>query len=347
MARRPNDKPWFHESSGFFCATIYRKRVYLDRDYKVACRKLKQQRAAERRGESPTRDWLDASFGELADLFLDDINSRRAPGTYRNYRERLLRGMRLIGTDVRVGEFRRFHLNRIEQKMTGDFSPTTIRDTLAVTQQVFSWAVRNDLLDLNPVVGYQKPAGRNRSRLTMPDEFQSLLRHTDACFRRFLIALRMTGCRPGELRCLTWLMVDFEQGLWVIPQHKTITMQREPAPRIIPLPDSILRMCQWLANRQPHQPTDHVFLNMRHRPYTKDCVVTKMSRLRERAGIEQKAGENLVLYTNRHTYATNAIGNVSDTELAALLGHTTTRTLRHYVHLNADRLREIQRRAQG
>ncbi len=72
-----------------------------------------------------------------------------------------------------------------------------------------------------------------------------------------------------------------------------------------------------------------------------------MARLRTRAGIETKSGEDLVLYSNRHTYGTNAAGKVSDMELAELMGHTDTRTTRRYVHLNADRLQDIQKRIQG
>jgi site-specific recombinase XerD len=72
-----------------------------------------------------------------------------------------------------------------------------------------------------------------------------------------------------------------------------------------------------------------------------------MSRIRERAGIEVKGGEQLVLYSNRHTFGTEAAGKVSDIELAELMGHTQVRSTRRYVHLNASHLHDIRRRAQG
>lgn len=346
MPRKPADKPWLHKSSQMWCITLDGKRQYLDRDYKVACRKLRKVRADQERLRQGGREWLDAQFADLADEFLTDVKARRAAGTYRNYREQLLRAMRAFGTGLRVGDVRKLHLAKVEQVMADGFSPATVRDTIAAVQMVYNWAVRNDMLDLNPLSGYQKPAAGGRSRILTPDEFQSLLRHADVRFRRFLLALRFTGCRPGELRALTWTMADFDAGLWVLPKHKTVTMQREPRPRIIPLPLPILRMCVLIYGHG--KPDDeHVFLNAHGQPYSKDCVVKKMSRIRKRAGIEMKAGENLVLYSNRHTFATNSIGNVADTELAELLGHTTTRTLRRYVHLNSDRLHEIQRRALG
>jgi integrase len=69
-----------------------------------------------------------------------------------------------------------------------------------------------------------------------------------------------------------------------------------------------------------------------------------MRRVRKRAGIQIKADEQLVLYSARHTFATQAAGSVSDMELAELMGHTTTQTTKRYVHLNASRLRDIRRR---
>jgi integrase len=72
-----------------------------------------------------------------------------------------------------------------------------------------------------------------------------------------------------------------------------------------------------------------------------------MRRLRERAGLGPRAGENIVLYTTRHTFGTATVGKVSDIELAELMGHTDAATTRRYVHLNLERLREIRKRAQS
>jgi site-specific recombinase XerD len=71
-----------------------------------------------------------------------------------------------------------------------------------------------------------------------------------------------------------------------------------------------------------------------------------MKRLRERAGIVASTGEQLVLYSCRHTFGTEYTGRVTDIELAELMGHTEVRTTHRYVHLNVDRLHDIRRRAQ-
>ena len=66
-------EPWPHKPSGFWCKKIQGKRHYLDRDYKAAKRKLRKILDAIARGESNSRDWLEAPFCTLADEFLTDI----------------------------------------------------------------------------------------------------------------------------------------------------------------------------------------------------------------------------------------------------------------------------------
>jgi len=346
MARKASDKPWLHNASGWWCATLNGKRKKLDKDFVAACRKLKALRVQAKKGLIGNRDWWDAPFSQLADEYLDDIKARKEPATYRSFRYGILRALKIVGTTVRVAELRKIHLAKIDQQMRkDDYSPTTIKDTITTVQGVLNWAVEFELIDATPLPRYKKPAARCRTRVITRDEFGALLRHSDRNFQRFLMGLRLTGCRPGELRSLIWEWVDLDQELWIIPEHKTITRQREPRPRMIPLSPKILRMCRRLAQK-PHLPSDHVFLNKHGKPYTKDCVVRKMDRLRDQAGIKTKGGERLVIYCIRHAFGTDNAGKVSDIELAEVMGHTETRMTRRYVHSSADRLRGIQRRLQ-
>lgn len=347
MARKPSEKPWLQGATSWWCATISGKRVYLDKDYTAACRKLKSLRARAKQEVVENRDWLNATFSDLADEYLDHIKDTKKTNSYRAFRFGILRGLKILGCSVRVCELRRLHMAKIHREMKkAGYSDTTIKDTITTFRQVLNWAVENEYIDTSPIPRYKDcPKARGRTRTVTKSEFKALLRHTDRPFRRFLIALLRTGCRPGELRSLIWEWVDLEQGLWIIPEHKTITRTKEPLPRIIPLPRTVLMMCRWLA-RKPHKPEAHVFLNARGRPYTKDCLVEKMDRLRTRAGIAEKGGERLVLYSHRHTFGTESVGKVGDMELAELMGHTDPAMTKRYVHLNAERLKEIQRRAQ-
>jgi integrase len=347
MPRKPSDKPWLHNASGWWCATLNGKRKKLDKDFVAACRKLKTLRTQAKKGIVGNRQWWDATFSELADEYLDDIQAHKKPATYRSFRYGILRALKIIGTTVRVCELRKNHLRTIHKQLHKDgYSPTTIKDTITTVQGVLNWAVEFEMIDMTPLPRYKKPAALTRNRVITKEEFGSLLRHSDRNFRRFLIALRLTGCRPGELSGLIWAWVDLAQGLWIIPEHKTITRQKHPKPRMIPLPPTVLRICRWLA-RNPHLPSDHVFLNKLGLPYSKDCLVKKMARLRDRAGIEAIGGERLVLYSHRHTFGTESAGKVSDIELSELMGHTEVRMTQRYYHVSPERLLDIQRRLQA
>ncbi len=104
MPKLPPNEPWHHEASGFWCKKVAGKLHYLDHDYKVAKRKLRRILDDVARGESPSADWLEAPFSSLADEFLTDIKACQAAGTYRNYREQLLRAMKIFGATLPVGD---------------------------------------------------------------------------------------------------------------------------------------------------------------------------------------------------------------------------------------------------
>jgi site-specific recombinase XerD len=72
-----------------------------------------------------------------------------------------------------------------------------------------------------------------------------------------------------------------------------------------------------------------------------------MDSVRERAGIEVKGGEQIVLYSQRHSFGSESVGKVSDIELAELMGHTEPRMTQRYIHLNIAHLKDIQKRAAG
>ena len=52
------------------------------------------------------------------------------------------------------------------------------------------------------------------------------------------------------------------------------------------------------------------------------------------------------MYSARHTFGTESVGKVGDMELAELMGHTDPAMTKRYVHLSAERLKDIQRRVQ-
>jgi integrase len=76
------------------------------------------------------------------------------------------------------------------------------------------------------------------------EEFRQLLRHSDADFRRVLIWLHATGCRPGELLALRWRHVHLARGVVLLDQHKTL--KKTGRPRVIALAPAAVKLLAWI-----------------------------------------------------------------------------------------------------
>jgi integrase len=238
----------------------------LGHEYQVARHKFRRLLSDQQRGDPLGRDWLDASFEDLAQEFLSDVQQRRPASTYADYRYCLPRALKHLGPTVRVGELRKFHWAKIEQALAAKGnSPTTVRKTLSAVELVLNWAVAMEFLTSSPLGRYRKPQARGRTRTLDKGERYRMRRSVSRPFRLVLWALLRTGARPGEVRAVTWDEMDWAAGQWRLAEHKTHTRQKHPEPRHIVLDDSMLRLCRLLAARQ-HSPSDHIFLNTRDKP---------------------------------------------------------------------------------
>lgn len=227
---------------------------------------------------------------------------------------------------------------------------------IAVVLRPFNWAVKKRLIPTNPFRGAEKPVGDPRRPLT-DQEFCLLLRSTcpkengiypsgrkvypsdrkkrkkpspGARFRQVLFFLRLTGARPGELCNLQWEDIDLDNKVIILRQHKT--SKKTHKPRVIPLHPVIVKLLIYI--RRLEQNSSHVFLNHRTNPWNKNSLSQRMQRARKAVGIASDAK----LYGLRHGFGTRAVLNGVDIKtLAELMGHTSTRTTEHYLHLAGHR----------
>src|SRR5262249_44851072 len=138
-------------------------------------------------------------------------------------------------------------------------------------------------------------------------EFQTLLRGSDRAFRRFLVFLKFTGCRPGEAASMRWADVRFEEGSVVLQEHKTA--RKTGRPRIIPLVPKGKKPLLWVgANAKATGngfDQDRVFVNRRGNALSRGWLSLKMQRLRRRLELPQ----GVTLYGLRHRYGLMGIRN--------------------------------------
>jgi integrase len=218
------------------------------------------------------------------------------------------------------------------------------RCVVSTIKRAFSWAMEMELTDRNPFARMRANRGPAQRRRPMTDEeFQILLRGSDPRFRRFLIFLKFTGCRPGEAANMRWANVHFDEGAVVLQEHKTA--RKTGRARIIPLVTTVVKLLQWI---RAHQGTvkqvdaqDHVFTNRRGNALSRGWLSLKMQRLRKRLGI----ANGVTYYGLRHRYGLMGIKKGVNLKLLSLcMGHARTQMTEHYI-MEAGLTHQVQQAA--
>jgi integrase len=164
-----------------------------------------------------------------------------------------------------LGECRPFDLQCWLNEQTQYRSEWYIRCVLSTIKRAFNWAVEMELVHRNPFAKMRSRGCLERRRPMTDVEFQTLLRGSDPTFRRLLLVLKFTGCRPGEATSMRWSEVRFEEESIVLRAHKTA--RKTGRPRVIPLVPTVIKLLVWMRSHcsQPSNPTcqNHVFTNGR------------------------------------------------------------------------------------
>lgn len=287
------------------------------------------------------KSYPDLTVLQLVDLFLDAVKVEKSVHTYADYQRWLHEFAKQHG-NRRVRDITRLMTQQFknewsikEYKPGKPYKPKTINHALIGLKRCWNWGIDTGLVaPPSPFAKLPLLYAEGRQRLAAPSEFQSLLRHAGGVdFLHVLLAMRYTPARPGDIRVLTYSMVDWAKHVWVIPRHKTSRTMKKPKPRIIPMPPVIEKLLRHRLQRFGR--TERVFTNRRGRPWKKDALVLRMRRVRKRAGIKpDENGESITLYSNRHTLLTQAARNgVTGPQLQLLGGWTSLAMAEKYVHL--------------
>jgi integrase len=228
------------------------------------------------------------------------------------------------------------------------YKPKTINHAIISLRRAFNWAADNELLPegRNPFARLKLLPCQGRKRVATQEEYEALLRHcTDDHFRDVLVAMRHTPARPGDIRNLTWAMVQWDRRRWVLSEHKTTRTARVPKPFIIGMNDAVEAVLR--ERLAKYGRGERVFLNEDGRPWTRNALGLRMRRLRKRAGVKpDERGEEFVLYTNRHSFISRAgmDPTIPEAVRVDMAGHTDGRTTRLYTHIHDEAVAEAGRR---
>lgn len=270
MARDP--KPWFREGRGIWCVTVGGVRHNLGPDRAEAMQRF----YALMRRPKPVRKVAAASLPAVADAFLEWCKQHRSAATFRWYLDHLQ-------------DFLRKHPGLTFERMSpllvqqwaadGHDNVNTRRNRLRAVKRCLRWAAQNELIDRNPLVGIEIPAGQPREVYVGPEEFERLLSvvHDDT-FVELLRVTYETGCRPQESLRLEARHCDFEHARWVFPRGEAKVKSR---PRVVYLSEYALAVTRRLAAASP---TGLLFRNSAGQPWTPLSVNCAFDRIQTRMG---------------------------------------------------------------
>jgi integrase len=195
-------------------------------------------------------------------------------------------------------------------------------------KRAFSFAWNKGLVGAHPLKGVSYAPGK-RGEPMSEEQFRFILRNVSAEFRRVLLFLWWTGCRPIELCQLKWEFIDAKRGVAILREHKTAHSRKDGGARIICLPEKAMRLLIWILHDQGAA-QDYVFLGFRGQRWRRDMLSCRIRRLRMRLGISA----TVRLYGCRHSFGTRmAMAGVELKTLSTLMGHTNTRQTEHYIHM--------------
>lgn len=312
------------------------------------------------------------TVAEAAALFLREVETDKGPDhrTFTFYQRNLQRLIARVGnrrlrtiTQQDATAYKGWLKSDARTKPTGrrrgqklgkvrtptGLGPTSVNHHLRSAKRLFNWCILHEppLLHRSPFRGVKLEEEHGRERVITDEEFSALLAACSSDEQRdFLRVTRQTAARPEDIRRLTWAMIDWDAHCWVFTKHKTATTQRQKKPRFVTMIEAVEALLRQRRERLGNPPKiAHVFTNEDGRPWDADDLSQWFRRLRERAGIAAKDGENIVLYSHRHTRLTELAGSMNPHLLQKLAGHTTFTTTLRYLHVPGQEVREAAEEA--
>jgi integrase len=171
------------------------------------------------------------AFGAEVDRYLRKQRMALKPRTYVELERHLCRDCAPLA---------RLHLTEIDRRAvalrlaevetaSGPTARNRVRSSLSA---FFNWAVREGLLDANPVTGTARAdEGGSRDRVLTQAELAELwVALPQGDFGEIVRLLALTGQRREEIGSLRWSEVDLNRGMIVLPEERTKNLRQHEVP---------------------------------------------------------------------------------------------------------------------
>ena len=257
--------------------------------------------------------------------------------------------------DIRSDAIQRFY-NAMSAK---EYSHNTLETCRAVLNGVFTQAVRNGIIQKNPVENTILPKNNGKGAIRVMTEYEQKLfleyaKDTEY-YPLYELALS-TGMRSGEIRGLQWADVDFDKKeihvahtlVYLKGKYHLETPKTMSSDRIIPMLDNVSVLLKEQRKKQMEERSymgeywnplpefeNLVFTNSVGNPINRDRFKKKMDNLIKKMNEDGIPFAHITPHTFRHTFATRSIERGIDPKvLQKILGHSTfAMTMDIYAHV--------------
>lgn len=233
---------WQDKSTGRWCWQSQETgRDGIPRRKKITAKSLEvltQRVTTYRQQKSQNLPTDELTVEQWAKVFLQSGKSTWKGKTYRNYRGALKNHIVPAFRTRKLATLRPYEIQQwLQELLERSLSISTVLTIRRIFEVILSEAVRNGLIDKNPVRLARPPKYKKKPiRIMSLEQMQELLRlaktkayegsnnigtdYLQKMYYVFIYLGAMTGCRAGELAALTW--PDFQEGRLNIHNNLTV-----------------------------------------------------------------------------------------------------------------------------
>ena len=330
-----------YKSEGFTAAQAYEILSELKRDIKTGKALSLREKTEQREQEKIANEAANMTFSELfEEYYQPHIQNKDKKSTYDGEVHLYKKWLKPVLGGVKLNLISRISLIRLLQPMEKKrLSNRTKNYAIALTRQVFNFAIRNELFaGDNPAARFDelKKEDNRRMKFLSDEELNNLLEELKKhSYSVYLMALISADCglRAGEIFKLTWADVSLEEKMLFLRDTKN--GKNRFAYMTNRVAEEFSKLTQGEGN-------EFVFQSKT------GSKIEHVSRTFERAvkalglndGITDRR-QKVVFHSLRHTFASRLVQRrVSLYEVKELLGHSDIAMTQRYSHLANETLRQ-------
>lgn len=293
---------------------------------------------------SSINDLNNISVDFLWDLWFEVKEKSIAHSTAYTYKNRYFTNISPVIGKMLVTEVKLVHCQMVLNRMEEDYSVKSIRLTRMVMENIFAYAVDNDIISNTPCrsslsSNFGKEA-KEIIALTIFEQKMFVNAIKNECYKNQFLLIMQTGLRISELIGLTWDCIDFENRKMYVkkqllqhPNWHFDVPKTKNSVRSIPLTDEAIA----ILNNQKQNKCDIYNIQWNDLVFkSKNCKPIQASDYNERLYTiaDKMKHKRFSVHVLRHTFATRcAEAGMQPKTLQMILGHSKiTTTLNIYVH---------------